>query len=432
MSMVLSLWTTAALAQTAPVTPTSDTQGAREGCFTRLTISPLRRLRPRVIDEVLPRPAPGCVTAAEVDELERRLWALSLFDDVSVRVTDGALVIAVREKWTLIPSVDLATSRQLRDGFYFASLTEYSFLGRAMEFGGALAWAEREFGGEIWLSEHTQNARRVSVEAGLGSWGSTLLFETQPEPWSVRRSGFDLGLRLPFRYGSSLRFAVLASGYDERSTGVLPEGLSRAGWFSGLGGRITYDRWEWHDLTPTGVRLAAEAMPGVFVTELYGDRVLQQRHAVTLQATLGAKLARQTVVMVNAVVEGTNPGHPHHSFLIGNVPQWRNLGPIGGIRGLPDNVYRDHFHAFANVELRHAFRLAARWFVQLVAFSDGGVVSRSDALGAATQPVAVWSAGGGVRVIPTALSGFVPRVDAGALLAPQQDWFVRFGLSQYF
>jgi hypothetical protein len=67
-----------------------------------------------------------------------------------------------------------------------------------------------------------------------------------------------------------------------------------------------------------------------------------------------------------------------------------------------------------------------------VAFVDGGVMARSNAAGALDGWQAALSVGGGVRVIPTFLAGVVPRVDAGVLLAPARDWFVRFGLSQYF
>jgi hypothetical protein len=430
--LALGLSTATARAQEAPSPAAEGATVTRGGCITRLDLAPLRRLRPAVVNDLLPRPLPTCLTEAEVNEFERRLWSLNLFDDVSVTRTPDGLRVALREKWTIIPNADFSTSAQLRDGFYFLSVSEYSFLGRAMELGAALGWAERAPGFDVWLSEHTQNARRVSVEAGVGSWGSTYLFEGRDEPWSMRRSAVGIGLRQRFRYGSSLRVAWGLSGYHEQSAGPLPAGLSTSGQFAGASVRITLDRYTWNDTVPSGLRLAAQLTPGLFVAQRDGDRVLEQRHSLTAQALGALKLSSRAVLMVNAVVEATNPGHPHHSVLVGNVPQWRHIGLIGGIRGLADNVFRNHFHAFGTVELRHALHLGGRWFAQGVAFVDGGVMARSNAAGALDGWQAALSVGGGVRVIPTFLAGVVPRVDAGVLLAPARDWFVRFGLSQYF
>ncbi len=430
LALSLGLATVRASAQEVP-SPETPSVG-RAGCIDRLDLGPRGRLRPSVVDDLLPRPLPTCLSAAEVDEFERRLSSLNLFDDVNVGREGVVLRVRLREKWTLIPNADLATSARLRDGAYFVSLSEYSFLGRAMELGGALGWAEREPGFEVWLNEHTQNARRVSVEASVGSWGSTYLFEGRPEPWSMRRTSFGLGLRMPFRYGSSLRFAWVLAGYDERSAGPLPAQLVRSGQFVGLGLRVTLDRYAWNDTTPHGLRLAAEVMPGGFLAQTDDGSTVQHRHRLTAQCLGGLKLSSRGVLMVNVVVEATNPGHPHHSVLVGNVPQWRGIGLIGGIRGLADNVYRNHLHAFGSVEYRHALRLGARWFVQGVAFVDGGVMGRSDAAGALVSAQGALSVGGGLRVIPTFLAGVVPRVDAGTLLVPERSWFVRFGLSQYF
>jgi hypothetical protein len=134
---------------------------------------------------------------------------------------------------------------------------------------------------------------------------------------------------------------------------------------------------------------------------------------------------------VNTVAEAASPGDPNHSYLLGSVVSWR-MFPIGGVRGLADNRYRNAFHAFANVEARYALELAKRWFLQGVAFVDAGTFVALDPFGELERARGALSVGGGIRLVPTFLAWLVPRIDAGRALAPVSGWFVLTGLSQYF
>jgi hypothetical protein len=42
---------------------------------------------------------------------------LGVFDDVAIAIEKEWLIVTVREKWTLIPSFDLATGTTLEDSF---------------------------------------------------------------------------------------------------------------------------------------------------------------------------------------------------------------------------------------------------------------------------------------------------------------------------
>jgi hypothetical protein len=106
-----------------------------------LEVSGLRRVSPGVVDELLLRKLPACLTPQELGEFERRLWALGIFDSVEVQRRDDVIAVNVREMdahpgcrslhWatlvgqlrapqrrggqSLRPSADLICLRRLRD-----------------------------------------------------------------------------------------------------------------------------------------------------------------------------------------------------------------------------------------------------------------------------------------------------------------------------
>lgn len=138
-------------------------------------------------------------------------------------------------------------------------------------------------------------------------------------------------------------------------------------------------------------------------------------------------------VVANVVGEAVSPGDPNHSALLGNVPGYRfSIGSIGGVRGLEDNVHRNTAHAYADIELRAALTLAPRWYLQGVAFVDSGVFAQMDVTGRTQDLRAALSTGLGLRLLPTAIATFVPRVDVGRRHLPTEAWFWTFGLSHYF
>lgn len=118
-----------------------------------------------------------------------------------------------------------------------------------------------------------------------------------------------------------------------------------------------------------------------------------------------------------------NSGNPNHSLLIGS---------IRGVRGLSDNLYRTRAQGYANVELRHAIPIAARWALQGALFTDVGGFQSFSPEGTVRDWKTAVSAGTGIRVVPTFLSNTLLRVDAARLFSPVQNWLVQVGITQYF
>jgi hypothetical protein len=123
------------------------------------------------------------------------------------------------------------------------------------------------------------------------------------------------------------------------------------------------------------------------------------------------------------VAEAVNAGNPNHSVLIGS---------IAGVRGLPDNLFRNRAQSYANVELRHAVPVAPRWALQGVVFSDVGTFQRFTQEGQLTGWKGAANIGAGLRIVPTFLSNTLLRIDFARLLAPERTSFVQFGITQYF
>jgi hypothetical protein len=384
-----------------------------------LEVEGLKRLKRSVVEELLPAALPACITDSDIEEVDRRLWTMGLFDQVSVVREGRVLRVTVREKWTLIPSVDVATSRTLVDSFFFASLIELNFLGRALEVGGFVMWSERSPSFELWASETQTAARRVTFEGGVTSVGSSIFFEDSAYAWNRRWWGGRFGVRTPFWYGSQWRFSFGLDVSHERSTGEVTPSMRTEGVNVGVPVRASWDAYEWHDVVPHGTRVSIELTPTIFVTA----RDVTNRHGASVQVLHATKFGSHTALLLNGVGEVSWWGDPNNAMLIGNVR---------GVRGLPDNLYRTAAHAFGTVELRRAFELLPTLFLQPAIFVDGGVMARIDATGVPTAMVPALSGGAGLRVVWTTLAGVVPRIDGGVLLLPQRSWFFTFGLSQYF
>lgn len=393
----------------------------------RLELEGFSRVKAVVVDELLPRALPACLTDAELKELERRLWALGLFDDVAVERRGRVVRARVREKWTLIPIPEVGTAKRWKDSYASLTVTESNLGGRAVECGAWVAYYQRAWTGEGWCGQHQGHARSVSFEGFGGYSGSGFSYEDAPWSWERRRAGGQVGMRLPFWYGSQWRLALSFDGHHERLYGDFTPGLAREGVQLGVGARVIWDRLSWNDLAPSGHRFYLAGGPGVFLRS-GADR---PRHSVSSQWLSSFAFGNRAAVLLNVVVEGASPGDPNHSFLLGSVPSWR-MYAIGGVRGLADNVHRNAFHAYGNLEGRYAVQVGKRWYFQGVGFVDGGTFARMNPMGDVEPPLGALSVGGGVRLVPTFLAWLVPRVDAGVALAPVSGWFVLTGLSQYF
>ncbi|MCA3015063.1 MAG: hypothetical protein INH41_21975 [Myxococcaceae bacterium] len=386
-----------------------------------LEVVGVKRLRREVVEALLPGPPPVCVSDDELDEVDRRLWTLGLFSAVTVERAGRVLRVTLEEKWTLIPTLDFATSRTLVDSYGFVSLTEFNLLGHAMEVSGFAMWSERSPSFALSWREPETRARAASFQADISSIGSALVFEDSGVEWTRRWWTARVGVRPPFWYGSPWRLSGLLDVSYERSTGVVPQGLRTEGLNVGLTLAAVWDRYEWHDLVPHGTRVSLEASPFLFVT----PRDVTQRHGAAVSLLTARKFEARTALLFAGAAAVSWWGDPNNAMLLGSVSQG------GGVRGLPDNRYRTAAYAVGNLELRRALTLTPTLFLQPVVFLDGAVMARVDAEGMPVAAVPALSAGAGLRLVWTTLASLVPRVDGGVLFLPFRSWFVTFGLSQY-
>ncbi len=81
----------------------------------RAVIQGLRRTQEGTILGLLPRTVPGWFTQAELQEVERPIRNLSLFDRAGVAVGDRLLPVDVLEKFTLAPILNFSTGSSLSD-----------------------------------------------------------------------------------------------------------------------------------------------------------------------------------------------------------------------------------------------------------------------------------------------------------------------------
>lgn len=383
---------------------------------TLLTVRGARRTRFATVADLLPRPLPTVLSEAELAELERRVSNLGIFDQVGVAREDGALIVDVREKWTLIPSFELSTGDTLADLYIALGATEYNVAGTATALGVLVYRAERGFGFSASVGEHESRRHRWSY-GGEASYGESSLRFDDAISW------YDVGTELmvstlsPAFFREHLRFRAALWYGHERITEVVGPVRPPSGHALQPGLALIWDAYRFHDLVPRGLRAYVGAGPGWFFPSG------QARHWSELELTAALPLARYTVLMGHAAAALKNRGNANHNYL---------LGSISGVRGIPDSLYRNWIQAFGNVELRQAIPLLSRLALQLVAFTDAGVYERLDARGGRGASGSAFSGGLGVRVVPTFLTELLLRVDGARLVVPERAWFWQLGVSQYF
>ncbi|MBS0169115.1 MAG: hypothetical protein JSR62_02065 [Nitrospira sp.] len=367
---------------------------------------------------LLPRPIPGEFSGAELAEFQRRIRNLSLFDHVQMRLDGSILRIVVQEKLTLAPIVSITSGSSIKDLNATFGLVEYNIGGSATQLGAQFNYSQRGPNVDVWLSQHAFEPDRWAKEL-KGSYSSNgIRFADSGTSWTRNRIGGEVELKGPYGYGSPLRYEVVLKMYRESVEEEKGSARPADGFYVGLIPELTWDRYHWHDLVPSGYRLALEFRPGFF----FGAN--QQRHEVKVRYLQAIPLGETSVAMINAVAEAVNnSGNPNHSLL---------LGSITGVRGLSDNLYRNRTHSYANVELRHAVKVAPRWALQGVLFSDAGAFESFTETGQVRAWQGAVNVGAGLRVIPTFLSNTLLRVDAAHLFVPVQNWLVQVGITQYF
>ena len=366
--------------------------------------------------ELLRRPIPNRFTQAEILEFERRIRNLSLFDRVSVGVADGVLAVDVLEKWTLSPILNFTSGSSLQDLNATAGLVEYNIGGTGTQLGGQFNYSQRGVNLDVWISQHSFHPTRWAKEA-KGSYNvNGIRFSDSASSWNRNRIGGEFEVKGPYSYVSPLRYEVVLKFYRELiedATGPQPPN----GYFVGIAPEAVWDQYHWHDLVPHGYRISLELRPGYF----WGAN--QNRHEGRLRYLQGIPFGDMTVLMINAMAEAVNAGNPNHSILIGSIT---------GIRGLPDNLFRDRAQFYSNVELRHAVPLAPRWSLQGVVFSDFGSFQPFADNGTVRSWKGAVNIGGGLRLIPTFLANTLLRVDFAQLFTPFVTSHVQIGITQYF
>jgi len=383
---------------------------------TTLTIHGNDKTRVSTFRELLPRELPTDLSEEEIAELERRVKNLEIFDAVSVHLDGQELVVDVREKWTLIPSLELATGKTFADTFVALGATEYNLFGTANAFGAEVSYEQRGPNGGVWWEEHAYNPRRGAFAAEAGYQSSSLRFG-DGRAWYRDRAGAEVAWRLPYGYGSPLRFQLELSAFQERISRREGAVSVTSGAEIGTSLVVTWDAYTFHDLVPHGYVVRLEAGPGMFVP------AMQPRHDAQASVKAAWAPTATTVFAGQASFEGVSAGNANHSAL---------LGSLRGVRGLEDAFYRNHAQAVVNLEARQAWRFASRWALQGVLFGDAAELAPFDANGRSHGFITALAVGGGARVVPTFLAGAVARVDLARLLLPTERWFVQLGISQYF
>jgi hypothetical protein len=371
------------------------------------------------ITRLLPRSLPAEFTLAEVEEFQRRVRNLSLFDHVQMTRDGRTLTLEVQEKITLAPILNFTSGSSAKDLNATGGLVEYNLFGTGTQLGGQFNYSQRGPNVDLWLSQHAFEPERWAKEI-KGSYNvNGIRFADSNSTWNRNRIGGELELKGPYRYGSPLRYEVVLKCYREQiadESGGAPRQPN--GYYAGVIPELTWDKYRWHDLVPSGYRIALELRPGFFF------EANQQRHEGKLRYLQGIPLGMSTVLMINGVVEAVNDSdNPNHSLLIGSIT---------GVRGLSDNLYRNRAQVYTNLELRHAVQIAPRWAVQGVAFSDFGTFQSFEANGTLRSWQVAVNLGGGIRIIPTFLSNTLLRIDVAHLFSSSPNSLIQFGITQYF
>jgi hypothetical protein len=367
--------------------------------------------------ELLPRPLPTRMTGAEIIEFRRRVKNLALFDAVDVAPLGTELRVRLQHKTTIAPIVDFSTGKTLTDTKVTLGAVEHDVDGHGTRLGGKASYSDRGLNFAVWLQQHPFRPRRWAMETEVYYAGSGFRFEGAGADarWHRNRLGGEIEALSPSWYRTKFRYEFKINAYREQLTsdsGVAPPD----GTYLGTASEFTYDRYTFHDLTPSGFRGIVELRPGVFLG------AAQPRHELRLKAKGAIAFGELTGLVAYASASVVNRGNPNHSALLGSQQ---------GVRGLPDALYRNQAQAFANVELRHALPLGKRWYLQGVAFGDAATFRPMDAQGRATDWQGALSTGLGLRLLPTALVDTLLRVDGSRLHHPFGAWFVQFGISQY-
>jgi hypothetical protein len=391
---------------------------AEPDVVTHVDVVGLSRTREATVLRLLPRAPPARYSRAELLEFDRRLNNLGIFDLVSVSPVGSRVVVRVREKWTLIPKVELSTGSTLEDSAALLGVVEYNFLGSANQLALNVVRAERGWGMDLAFLEHPYQRGRWALSSALGFATTERRFDTNAS-WHTTTFGMDAGLTSPAWLSDHLNYTF--GWFYAREAVTAPVGVEHpeSSHFAGSRLAFVWDTYQWDDLSPSGVRAELGGSVGFAVDR---SSARPRDHAeLTINGSL--RVSPTTALMARGAAAALTRGDSNFSL---------PLGSLYGVRGLRDGHYFNWAQAFANLELRQAIRFAPRWAVQAVVFADAAAFEQLLASGDRGQAGQALSVGGGVRVVPTWLASVVLRLDLARLMLPEQRWFLQLGLGQYF
>jgi len=391
---------------------------AAPGPVQELCVSGLGYTRESTVRALLPRQPPSQYSARELKEFERRLTNLGVFDAIELRVQDQCLLLNLREKWTLIPTVAFVSGSTWKDTAALLGIVEYNFLGRANTLGMNVFREQRGWGFSANFAEHPYKAGRWAIGVELAAATTEQVF-LDGSGWST--TGFSAGALLTSPPWQSDHLSYSLGGFYAREL-VRSAASSSAPPSNHAGGTrlaFTWDAYTWDDLVPAGLFATLRAEVGMFAA----GAVPQPRHNLLLESVGSLRLSNRTALVARVMAGAFTRGNANYSQIIGSIV---------GVRGLIDGYYHTWSHAFTNVELRHSVRLAPRWAIQGVLFSDAAVFEQITPAGRRGDSSAALSLGVGMRLVPTWLANVVVRVDAARLIEPEPRWFLQAGLNQYF
>ncbi len=377
------------------------------------------RTRRETLLELLPRRPPAEFSDAELSEFERRVGNLSIFDRVQVERHGRTLNVELREKWTLIPDFDFASSQTLADSYALVGVTEFNAFGTGNQLALHVYREQRGWGTVIAYTEHTYRRERWSLDLAGSASTARFRFDDDGSGWLSSQFGLAGGFTSPPWLSDHLSYHAGGYYFRELISDSVGSQLPPSSHALGTAMAFTWDDYHWADFTPRGVRADLQLSVGAFL----GTPVAQPRHVAQLALILAQPVARYTVLTARVVGAVSTRGNAGFSQL---------LGSLAGVRGLEDGLFRNWLQSYGNLELRQALPLADRWALQGVLFGDVAAFEQIDASGARGRMGSAYSTGLGARVIPTWLASVVLRLDLARLLSPSQSWFLQFGLNQYF
>jgi len=384
-----------------------------------VTLKGLSRTRAETVLELLPRAPPAVYTELELEEFQRRLWNLGIFDLVQVRHTDRGIEVELREKWTLIPVPDFSTASTWKDTYVALSVSEYNFLGRAMLLTASVWHETRGWNGAVSLNEHAYHSRGGAWGMALEFASAELVFEESPDAWARRGGAALISWQAPLPHDSHTAYQIALGYAYEHNIDSQTRYKPHNGHQVHAELTVNWESLRASDVAPHGIQAKLTLAPGGF----FNLREPMPRIGAEGSLLAAWAITGETALMAQLVVTAASRGNANYSNL---------LGSVDGVRGLRDAIYHTWLQGVLNVELRQAFRFAERWAVQAVLFADAAAFDRVNARGHRSGSQAAASGGIGLRLIPTFLAEVVLRVDAGRALWPEPGFFMQWGLSQYF